>query len=207
LRQDVKRGIVIVVDDTQRYYERHAQEYAERTRLLDKYPGFVTELGRFADMVPRGGTVVDLGSGSGRDSLFFAAQGLKPLLIDNAPSLLRQAAKYVGDSATSVLADLRALPLGDQSVGGVWASGSLLHLSRSDISVGLTEIRRILRADGAFGICMRLGLGEETCEDGRPFTYVSIEEIRDKCSFSNLKIEHELGPNRGNWLTVLGRPS
>lgn len=184
------------------FYEANASEYASRTRDLGKFPGLERELLQFASSVPPGGLILDVGSGSGRDSHFFADRGFKVLMLDRSEPLLLEAQRFVGAGDTGCLvADLRRLPLRDHAVNGVWASGSLLHLAREEIQPAMLGVRRILTPRGCFGISMKVGTGDEMRPDGRRFTYVSEAEMLRYATSAGFSLIDCIGPYRKMWIT------
>jgi len=56
--------------------------------------------------------------------------------------------------------DLRSIPLPSQSMNGVWASASLLHLPRDEFYQALHECARVLASGGLIYISLREGEGE-----------------------------------------------
>ena len=53
---------------------------------------------------------------------------------------------------------------------GVWASFSLLHATKEDLPVSLTNINRSLKPNGALFLGMKLGVGDERDKLGRHYT-------------------------------------
>jgi SAM-dependent methyltransferase len=101
--------------------------------------------------------LLELGSGQGRDALYFARQGFSVHATDfSAVALdqLRVAAREAGldDSVTAALHDVRdPLPLADATVDAVFANQLLsMALSRGELRSLVAEIRRVLRPGGLF---------------------------------------------------------
>lgn len=189
------------------FYETRAREYAAWTRELVEFPGLEHELLSFTSALRPGAVILDAGSGSGRDSRFFLARGFRVIMLDRSHPLLLEARSFVGSGglSCSVVADLRELPLRDQAVDGVWASGSLLHLAREELRPAMLEVQRVLSSRGCFGLSMKLGEGEETRPDGRRFTYVSEAELRAYASSVGFRLIHRIGPCRKMWVTLILR--
>jgi SAM-dependent methyltransferase len=107
-------------------------------------------------------TVLDLGAGHGRDSAFFAERGFTTHALDISTTGLAQLRRYAQDAGLAgrvrtVEHDVREpLPLGDATVGGVFAHMLLcMALSTSQIQRLVTEVRRVLRPGGAFVYTVR----------------------------------------------------
>ncbi|MEE6258907.1 class I SAM-dependent methyltransferase [Plantactinospora sonchi] len=100
--------------------------------------------------LPTGGTVVDVGCGTGRAlPALRDAVGPEGIVVgvDVTPEMLAVARAPAGRaSATLLLADARRLPFSDAGVDAVFAAGLLTHLPDSD--VGLRELARITRPGG-----------------------------------------------------------
>lgn len=100
--------------------------------------------------------VLELGAGHGRDSLYFARQGLGVLATDfSAVGLqqLRDRADAAGlRGLRTAVVDVRDhLPLADESVDAVYAHMLLcMALTTEEIVALVDEIRRVLRPGGAF---------------------------------------------------------
>src|SRR5258706_59421 len=118
-------------DSTLAYYERHAAEYAAATTPIS----MAAFASRFAALLPAPASVLDVGCGSGRDLRALSALGLTCTGLDLSPRLAYLAAEYSG--CPVIIGDMRVLPIPDATFMGVWASASLLHLSRDEISRGL----------------------------------------------------------------------
>ncbi|MDJ0344923.1 class I SAM-dependent methyltransferase [Streptomyces sp. H10-C2] len=106
--------------------------------------------------------VLELGSGHGRDALFFAREGFTVQATDFSPTgleQLREAAgvQGVGQRVTTVVHDVREpLPLRDGSVDAVFAHMLLcMALSTKEIHALVGEVRRVLRPGGTFVYTVR----------------------------------------------------
>ena len=101
-------------------------------------------------------TVLEVGGGAGAlASMIHRHLGVRTMAVDSNATLVADAhARGVG----AVVADVRALPFADASLGCVVADRTLRR--RSDVDRGLTEIRRVLRADGALVVVAR----SNTCD-------------------------------------------
>lgn len=71
------------------YYDIHAEEYFMQTFHVD-----MTDLyGRFLPGIPAGGWILDLGSGSGRDAVYFSKQGFKVTALEPSEGLCKEIQK------------------------------------------------------------------------------------------------------------------
>lgn len=97
------------------------------------------------------GTVLDLGSGPGRDALVFRAAGLDTVCFDASREMVRLAAGY---GLTAVRGEFLHLPFAPTSFNAVWAYCALLHLPKDVVPSAISEIGRVLRTGGLFAIGM-----------------------------------------------------
>ncbi|MFC9993840.1 class I SAM-dependent methyltransferase [Nocardia sp. NPDC127526] len=106
--------------------------------------------------------VLELGSGHGRDTLYFARQGFSVVAADFSSvglDQLQYAARHQGiaERVTTVVHDVREpLPLPDASVDAAFAHMLLcMALSTSEIHALVGEVRRVLRPGGHFVYTVR----------------------------------------------------
>jgi SAM-dependent methyltransferase len=109
-------------------YDRHAQVWDKaRRRTLFEKPW----LDRFAALVPRGGSILDLGCGAGEPIAgYFIEAGYDLTGVDSSPSMIGLCQARFPHTKWSV-ADMRTLSLGRQ-FDGVLAWDSFFHLRQDD---------------------------------------------------------------------------
>jgi ubiquinone/menaquinone biosynthesis C-methylase UbiE len=99
---------------------------------------------------PAGGSIADVGGGTGKYSVWLAEEGYKVFLRDLMPLHIEQATAFAANSGVSLdtkVGDARALDIDDEAVDAVLLLGPLYHLvDREDRIKALTESRRIARA-------------------------------------------------------------
>ncbi len=160
-------------------YNQLAEEYDEETSdFWERFPR--TFIDSFANGVGSG-KILDVGSGPGRDGLLLKDKGLEVVCLD-ASSAMVELSKQRG--LTSVIGDFLDLPFENQSFDGVWAYTSLLHIPKTDIGRALTEISRVLKPQGVFGLGLIEGDTESYRESSgvnqpRWFSYFTQKEIED----------------------------
>jgi len=157
-------------DTTREYYDTHASEYADQTWNIS-IPAIWRLL---TERVPRGGTILDLGCGAGRDLKVFADSGYKVIGVDYSVGLLEIARRR--SSQTAIWAEFHSLPFHDRCFDAVWAIASLLHVSPHEIPSVLREVRRVLNPSGSFIASMKQGTGEHADQSGRFFVHYKKEE-------------------------------
>lgn len=100
---------------------------------------------------PKGTRAVEVGSGPAHDSLVLAEQGLETWGIDWSLKGLqagRDLYRDEGQVLCPVCADIRELPIRDESFDFVWNAGVLEHFQDEDVLKVLREMRRIARPGG-----------------------------------------------------------
>jgi SAM-dependent methyltransferase len=189
-------------------YDRVAAEF--RARNGDRTP-LLKWMHRFRAMLPRDGVVLDLGAGPCHDSAELRKLGCSVVSLDRS----RQMLSVTRDDfpGLRVQADLRQLPFARESMAGVWASASLLHLERHELRPALREIVRVLRPDGALFLSLKGGEGErwESASYGeeapRWFTYWCATELDDALAHSGFDSTESVTRNGSKdvWLLRLAR--
>ena len=196
------KGTGISQDTTLSWYRENAIQYAEETRnslVLDA-------LWEFLSRMKEGGTILDYGSGSGRDSAYFINKGFSVDSLDGSAEMKALAERLFGIKVK--LASFLSLEEKDK-YDGIWAQASILHLEEHDLRVALTLIERALKRDGVFYSSFRKGEGDGY-ENGRWYTNMTERRF---LSFLPAKLYVEKiwesqdvrpGVNR-TWLSIICR--
>jgi SAM-dependent methyltransferase len=174
--------------DTLGFYATEAEIYAGRERELGE-----ARLRRFAELLPAGGQVLELGCGGGQDSAALLALGLDVTPTDGSPELAAEAQKRLGRPVSVLLfEDLAA----DAAFDGVWANACLLHVPRPALPGILARVHRALRPGGAFYASFKAGAAEGRDRFGRYYNYPDADWLRSaygKDGWSRIDIEEDLG--------------
>lgn len=157
-------------------YNQLAQAYDEETvEFWTRFPrSFIDSFS-----AKSGVSVLDIGSGPGRDALIFQTAG-KVLTCLDASQAMINICKARGLNA--LLGDFNHLPFDDASFDGAWAYTSLLHVPKAEIDQPLREIHRILKPNRILGIGMIEGDWEGYRESSgvslpRWFSYYQKDEL------------------------------
>jgi SAM-dependent methyltransferase len=194
-------------DLTVAYYDKHAEEYARNTLGLDASPLYEP----FLTLVPAGGHILDVGCGSGRDTLAFQQRGFQVMAIDASPKLARLASERTGQP----VAVLRVQDLTNENeFDGVWACASLLHIPSNEMDDVFARLTRALRPGGIWYMSFKLGDREEV-RDGRLFndyTEARLRQLVEKQPLLTLLrvwLTEDARPERARhkWLNALVRKS
>ncbi|MGW7198594.1 class I SAM-dependent methyltransferase [Streptomyces chryseus] len=148
------------VADAQR--EHWQRTYAEQPGMYGEAPSAAAVHAAAVFCVAGAGDVLELGTGHGRDALYFAGCGFTVRATDYSPAGLEQLstrAKELGlDPAVSATVHdvRRPLPLPDRSVDAVFAHMLMcMALSTPEIHRLTDEVRRVLRPGGTFVYTVR----------------------------------------------------
>ncbi len=126
-------------------------------------------------------TLLEIGAGTGRDSLFFQDQGLAVTCIDLSPANV-ELCRAKGLEA--YVMDFLNLAFPDRSFDAVYALNCLLHVPKADLPIVLQKIRQVLKPDGLFYMGLYGGadwdgpLPNDRYEPKRFFSFHTDEGIR-----------------------------
>ena len=113
----------------------------------------------FAKMLP-GTAVLIPGCGDGRDSRFLKSLGLSVTSFDLSLKMLAQA-KMHDPTGIYMKLDIRSISDLDGPFDGIYASGCLYHITRSEFSDFLSAAPAIMSDHGILYLNMKMGAGNE----------------------------------------------
>lgn len=180
---------------TRASYDTLAAEYAARIYgELSGKPFDREWLEHFAERVRSLGPVCDLGCGPGHIGGYLQEHGARAVGLDLSLANLRQA-RRLNPSLGLVQGDMLALPFAGESLGGIAAFYSIIHLDRSEVSGALREMRRALRSGG--WLLLAFHVGTETLHESDLWGYVvdfdatlfTVQEIVQQLKKAGLLVE------------------
>jgi SAM-dependent methyltransferase len=179
----------------QKSYDTVAREYADEIygELAGK-PFDRNVLDRFAERVRGKGRVCDLGCGPAQIARYLCDRGVDAFGVDLSAGMLAQA-RRLNPGLQLVQSSMLALGLGSETVSGVAAFYSVIHIPRAEVVTALVEIRRVLLPGGLFLVTFHLGSEDSHHEElfGRPVsldvTLFTIEEMSRYLTAAGFKIE------------------
>lgn len=191
--------------DTLSFYEGNADVYAQQTASVD-----LTGLHqKFLSLLPKGGRILDVGCGSGRDLRIFKRLGFDCIGIDPSSNLAHIAHEYSG--CEIILAGVENLDF-KSCFDGVWACASLLHLPRHHFSSALNRILIALKPAGVLFISMQQGAGEFVAPDGRFYSRYSSPELNELVADAGFVVLEEWVTDDAqqksraiSWINILAR--
>jgi SAM-dependent methyltransferase len=165
-------------ETTRKTYNKKAVQWAARHTSKGFWH---KEIRKLHALLPNG-TLLEIGSGSGRDAKEFIALGYGYVGTDISSGLLDEARK------NNPGADFREISLYDlnftEKFDGFWCSAVLLHIPRQRIDEALQAIRKNIKQGGLGFISIKQGVGENMETDGhmqgskRYFVYWQPEDFR-----------------------------
>lgn len=194
-------------NSTIEYYDNNAQKYSDMTINVDMGNAY----GKFLASIPEKAHILDVGCGSGRDSLHFIKNGYKVTAIDASSELAKIASKNIGQEVKTV----RVENLNDKNkYDGVWCMASLLHLDKLELKTALLKLSEALKPNGQFFASFKIGEGESLDNNNRFFRYTDAKEFKSFVDelkiFKNIKFTisgDSLGRGETQWLNVYAENS
>jgi SAM-dependent methyltransferase len=170
--------------DTRSSYDIDATGYAEKVRgLLDEMPYLRASLALFAESVQSagGGPVADIGCGPGHVTGHLHEAGLDVFGIDLSPEMITIARRDHPDLRFDV-GTMTDLDLADDSVVGIVAFWSVIHVPDHAVPGVFEEFRRVLRPGGL--VLVGFHVGDETRHTSEGYTgrAISVDSHRRRPS-------------------------
>jgi len=174
------------------YYDINALEFFESTFEVDMeslYQPFLCYL-------PDDAFILDLGCGSGRDTLAFKNKGYQVAATDYSKELVDKASRLSGiDVRFESFYELYE----QNQYDGIWACASLLHCERKRLPEVLERILKALKINGICYMSFKYGAGDRY-KDGRQFTDM------DESQAQNLLRKFDSILLLQQWITIDKRP-
>jgi len=160
--------------DSSDYYSKNSGEYFEQTVNLNMQEN----QDRFLELLPEGGSILDLGCGSGRDSAYFVSCGYDVTAMDASEEMCNLASVHIGQDVLN----LKFSEMDFKEVfDGVWACASLLHVPSDEIDDIMSKVCKSLKPDGILYMSFRYG-DFEGVRDGRYFTDFRTKALKELIS-------------------------
>ena len=189
------------------YYNKNSEKFYKNTVHIDLselYPKFLRH-------IPDNGTILDLGCGSGRDSLYFLEKGYIVTSVDASEEMVRLSSELTGQKTQYLrMQDIEF----KNEFNGIWACASLLHIDKKLTESVFNILCNALRDDGVLYASYKYGKGTSILEDRYYNNYdeTSFAEVIDNINnFEILTnwITKDLRPDRQDekWLNVILKKS
>lgn len=126
------------------------------------------QLRAFLDQLVLGATILELGTGGGRDGKAIADAGYRVDITDGCAAMAEETAKRIGHPVHVLrFRDLNA----EQLYDGIWAQACLLHVERAALPEMIGRVYRALKPGGVFFASYKAGEAEGRDRWGRLFNY------------------------------------
>lgn len=184
------------------YYDANAAGFVADTASVE----FGALQREFARRLPQGGRILDLGCGSGRDSLAFLKAGFEVDAVDGSVQMALAASELTGLSVAHALFDDYE-PKGPYD--GIWACSSLLHVPTAELAGIIAKYAHALTPGGAFYLSFKLG-NHDGMRNGRWFTDLDESAFRvliadvPELRINRIDVTCDVRPGRSNekWLNA-----
>jgi 2-polyprenyl-3-methyl-5-hydroxy-6-metoxy-1,4-benzoquinol methylase len=151
------------------YYNKNSEKYINDTMSVS----MEELLKRFSVYLPNNGLVLDLGCGSGRDSLWFMEQGYEVIAADGSKELVEHCRKFLEDRVIhATYEDFES----ELTFDGIWACASLLHIKLEDLPGMIIKYASYLKQKGVFFMSFKAGEVDYE-KDGRWFTNFTEDRL------------------------------
>jgi SAM-dependent methyltransferase len=150
-----------VIDGLRLAYDRGAAQRdgfdKEHWKLVER-AGFLARVRAHGGATPAGIRLLEVGAGTGQDSVFFAESGLDVVATDLSPEMV---ARCRAKGVDARVMDVLQLDLPPGSFDAVYSMNCLLHVPSADLPAVLRAIRGVLRPGGLCYLGSYGGAGDE----------------------------------------------
>jgi SAM-dependent methyltransferase len=132
-----------IIDDLRTAYDAGAS----RRDAMGKSPWKLAERAAFLERLPARGRLLEVGAGTGQDSVYFQDNGLDVVAVDLSPAMVERCRAKGVEAHVMNFLDLDFPPA---SFDAVYACNCLLHVPDADLPAVLDRIAAVLRPGGLF---------------------------------------------------------
>ena len=146
-----------VIANLRKSYNR---EQAEQRDQSEKEAWKITERQQFLALLQKEGkrNLLEIGAGTGTDSLFFQENGLDVISTDLSPDMVNLCREK---GLKAYVMDFLNLDFPAGSFDAIYALNCLLHVPTHDLLAVLQKFRTLLCPDGLFFLCVYGGIEQE----------------------------------------------
>ena len=156
------------------YYDLHCEDYIQSTINCNMRE----EADTFLSFMHNKGKILDVGCGSGRDSLYFKTLGYEVTAIEPSLKLGEFAREYSKVEVLNI--SVEDLPF-ENYFDGIWANASLLHITKDKLSLVFDILYKALKEKGILYASFKLR-EEDFTHQGRSFTCFTKESLLEYIS-------------------------
>jgi SAM-dependent methyltransferase len=172
------------LSDTRSSYDTDASGYAQKVSgLLGEMPYLRASLTLFAELVhgAGGGPVADVGCGPGHVTGFLHDEGVDAFGIDLSPEMIAIARRDHANLRFDV-GTMTDLDLADDSVVGIVAFWSVIHVPDHAMPGVFEQFRRVLRPQGLLLVGFHVGDGTRHASEGYTGRPINVDSHRRRPS-------------------------
>lgn len=155
--------------DTIGYYNKYASAIFEQTVELD----MEDQRKAFIENLEEGDTILDLGCGSGRDSLAFYEQGFDVTPLDASEEMCKLAEIHTGLEVLNMSYEDMEF---DEVFDGIWGSEALIHVPEDEMGDVMKRVIDALCQGGVLYLSFQEG-DFEGIQNGRYFCQYTQEKL------------------------------
>lgn len=157
--------------DPHDYYSKYAKEYYDNTVELS----MEMVLNKFTELINEGSSILDLGCGSGRDSLYFIEKGFDITALDASKELCELAEIHIGQDVLNMRYEEMEF---EDVFDGVWACAALVHEKEPELSNILKKIIMAMKEGGYLYMSFKYG-DFEGIHGERYFKYFKTKSLKE----------------------------
>ena len=193
------------------YYAKNSGDFIASTRNVD----MSSIQNQFISLLPQNARILDLGCGSGRDSLYFLQKGFSVDAADACPEFCKSVKNLTGEFLPSKKITVIQMQFSElsavQKYDGIWACSSLLHVPKSELPLIFKKIQNALKPNGIFYCSFKQGTFEGE-RNGRYFSDFTQDELcsmihsSTKLKAVKIWLTQDARPERSDsWINALWR--
>lgn len=194
---------------TQNFYDTNAASLLERYELAEM--SIIHDL--LLSSIPSGGTVLDIGFGSGRDLSYLMTHGYNIYGIDPTEAFVNQAKNRFVDIADHfILGSFLSHQIPSywpNTFDAVISIAVLMHLKTNEHAEAIEVIKSLIKPNGI--VVLSFSLGERDSDDGRHFEPLVLKDVVNEFSKAGFTLmnsvctDDSLGRDSIEWATVILR--
>ena len=191
------------IDKTIDFYNKNAENYCSKTIGID-----LTQIyEKFLKYIPKQGAILDLGCGSGRDSLYFLNNGFDVTSMDASIEMVKLSSKLINQK--TIHRKIEDIDFKDK-FDGIWACASLLHINKNATVDVYNKLLSALKIEGILYASYKYGTNTMV-KEGRYFNNYdensfsemmkNIQSLEQIEFWTTLDLRQE--GNNQKWLNIL----
>lgn len=145
------------IKNLQTSYDKVAKKYVEH--IYDELKGKPLDrelLDKFAALMKDKGLVCDIGCGPGHVARYLFERGVNVCGVDLSQGMIDEA-RALNPEIKFTQGNMMSLEFEDESLAGLTAFYSIIHIPREEVVDALIELKRVLKPDGLLFLAFHIG--------------------------------------------------